>query len=116
MHIPANALLLITIMGLTVAMDNGGDQRRRIVMGTAARFSLGALVLLLASWCAWVGGSVFLSQRYAAQATDAKEVLDWDRALRLYHRAITVDPKFPEPYAKIGDIYRVQSEERRVGK
>ena len=109
MHIPANALLLVTIMGLTVAMDNGEDQRRRIVMGTAARLSLGVLVLLLASWCAWVGGTTVLSQRYAAQATDAKEVLDWDRALRLYQRAISVDPKYPEPYAKMGDIYRVHA-------
>jgi O-antigen ligase/predicted TPR repeat methyltransferase len=109
MHIPANALLLIVIMALTVAMDDGEQHERRVMMKATVRICLAILVLLVAFWCAWVGGCAVLAQRYTAQATDAKEVLDWDQALRLYRRALAIDPNYPEPYARIGDIYRTEA-------
>ena len=73
------------------------------------RVVLAGLVLLTTSWCAWVGGRAVFAHRYAAEANDAREVLDWDEALRLYQRALAIDPEFPEPYVQIGDIYRTKA-------
>src|SRR5207249_2991970 len=97
------------ILAFTASMDSGERYERRTAMTTAQRISIGIFVLLVASWCGWVGARTVLAHRYAAQAADAKEVLDWDRALRLYFRARAFDPNYPEPYARIGDIYRTQA-------
>ena len=109
MYIPANALLVVILMALTAAMDDGEQHERRVLMKRAVKIPVAIIVLLIAAWCAWVGGCLTLSQRYAAQADDAREVLDWDRALVLYRRALALDPRYPVPYARIGDIYRTQA-------
>ena len=38
MHIPANALLVVTVMGLTVAMDNGPAGERRLARQAIAAY------------------------------------------------------------------------------
>jgi tetratricopeptide (TPR) repeat protein len=35
--------------------------------------------------------------------------LYWDKALDAYHTALRIDPKFPAPHFKIGELYRTQS-------
>lgn len=109
LHIPANALLLVIILAITAAMDHRGRREGRREMGIASRIILAVVVVVIGSWCAWIGGRAVMAHRCVAQGTDAKEVLDWDQALRSFRRAINFDPKYPEPYALIGDIYRTQS-------
>src|SRR5438093_5349478 len=48
LHIPANAMLLVVIVSLTLAMDRGETTAPR----QAIRTVIAGLVLLIATWCA----------------------------------------------------------------
>lgn len=109
MHIPANALLVVTLMGLTVAMDGGSAGGRRLEMKRAPRIALAASIVVLVAVSLRFGIPTVQASRADTWGNAYKEVLDWDQALDSYQRAIAADPKFPEPYAKIGDVYRSRS-------
>ena len=108
MHIPANALLVVTIMGLTVAMDNGRAGERRRPMAPVSRIVLAAVLLALVGAGLRFGIPLVRSDRATSLGNALKEVLEWDAALEAYQAAIAADPGSPEPYAKTGDIYRAQ--------
>jgi O-antigen ligase len=112
LHIPANALLLVTIVGFTAAMEDKENRFRRVALGRWTRIGLGLVLVGVSLFGAWKVGCAALAFRYAAKGEDAKEILEWDLALDYYQRAIALDPSFSEPYAKSGDILRSQSEWR----
>lgn len=109
MHIPANALLVVTVMGLTVAMDNGTAGSRRPAMPRASRNALAVTLLALAGVGVWFGIPLVRADRDTSLGNRHKEALEWDLALASYRSAIAADPGFPEPHAKAGDVYRAQS-------
>lgn len=109
MHIPANALLFITLMGMTVAMDDTNDRWRRIELKRPSRYAL-AVVLLL--FCFFGMKSIiptYVGDHYNNLGREYKRSLQWDRALQYFEQAISWDPKFPEPHEKMGVIYRTQA-------
>jgi O-antigen ligase len=109
MHIPANAVLLATLMGLTVAMENGNGQPRRVQMKRLSRIALAASLLALTGIALWFGAPMARASHNNFWGNACKEVLAWDRALQFYQRAVAADPRFPEPYARMGDVYRARS-------
>ena len=113
MHVPANALLLVTLMGVTVAMDDSKERWRRVEMKRWLRYILAVLLL---GFCA-VGVKAlvptYLGDHYNTLGREYKRALQMDRALEYFGQAISWDPKFPEPSEKMGDIYRTQALFRR---
>lgn len=113
LHVPANALLWMTMLGCTVAMEDGEGRYPRVELAPRLKYALASALVLAVAVGAWLLVPTALAARHVFVGTDYKEVLDWNRALAHFQRAIELDPKNPEPYAKSGDIYRVQAEFRR---
>lgn len=109
LHILANALLLVTLMGFTVAMEDSEGLYSRTEMKPLPRYALGCLLLLVCFTGSWFVGRTALAYHYDSLGNDAKAILHYDQALVWYRRAMALDPKFPDPYAQTGEIYRTQS-------
>jgi O-antigen ligase len=109
LHIPANALLLVTIMGMTMGIEVKGTEKTRVVMNLASRMVLGVLLLCIAFAAVWYGLPTLRANRFNTLGLAKKEVLYWDDALDYFGRATASDPKFPAPYKWTGDIYSKQA-------
>ena len=109
MHIPANALLILTLMGLTTAMDNDPTVRSRTEMPRAVRIVLALALLAVTATGLRAALGISLASRNMFLGTSFKEVNAWDTALGYFTRAVKWDPKSPELWARIGDVYRVRS-------
>jgi tetratricopeptide (TPR) repeat protein len=106
LHIPANALLLVTIVGLTAAMDDPRNQFPRLTLGRLSRTTLGVVLILLSAAGTWVATRAACSAWYNSKGDEAKSVLDWPTALGYYQRAIALDANHAEPYLNMGEVYR----------
>ena len=107
LHIPANSLLLAAIMGFTLAM---GDNPRRAPNTPQSAHAYAGYVVGFAVLCTCgIGVWRFLPTVLAFRHTDlgngAKVELDYDTAFSHYRRASDLDPKYPRPHVKTGDIY-----------
>ena len=78
MHIPANALLVVTVMGLTVAMDNGTAGSRRPALPRGPRIGLAVMLLALAGAGVWFGIPLVRADRDTSLGNAYKEALEWD--------------------------------------
>lgn len=105
MHIPANALVLVTLVGATLAMDDDSKRFGRVEMRRWVRVGLATLVLAVIGAWGWFGGHLFMAHRFNSLGNDAKETVDYNAAVGFYKQALHYDPTFPEPYARLGDIY-----------
>lgn len=113
MHIPANALLLVTIMGMTMGIEVKGQERTRLKMNLVARIPLAVSLLFFAFAAVWYGVPTVLANRFNSLGLASKEVLYWDDALDYFRRAISYDSKFPDPHNWMGDIFSKQAVFRR---
>lgn len=109
LHIPANALWLVTLTGLAFAQSSGDHDYRRRELNTAGRFVFGALLLVLGTWIAWSGIRHSLSAQITARGYDASQSFEWEQAEVFFQRAIHLEPDNPEPHAEMADAYRMQS-------
>jgi tetratricopeptide (TPR) repeat protein len=73
------------------------------------RIALGTLLVMIIGLGGWCAGRTALAYHHQTQGKRKKSNLYWEKALVFYNRAIACDPKAPAPYARIGDIYRLQS-------
>jgi O-antigen ligase len=112
MHMLANAIVLVMLMGMTVAMDDSEDRYRRVELKPALRYGIGLALLVLSGAAIWFVRPAALAFHYSSQADDLRHILEWDRALALYQEAIRLDPRFPEPYARMGQVYLSQAKWR----
>jgi O-antigen ligase len=111
LHIPANALWIVTLMGLTVAQNVNDKDRRRSELHFRSRLLLGLILLVLAAGIAIIGVRLSLASRYTARGYDASQQFEWDAAQAWYQLALRYDFGNPETHAQIGDAYRMQSAE-----
>ena len=109
LHILANALLLVTLMGFTVAMEDSEGRFARTEMKPLPRYALGGLLLIVCFLGVWFIGPTVLADHENSWGSREKGILHYDHSLVRYQRAMAWDAKFPEPYADSGDIYRSQS-------
>lgn len=109
LHIPANALLLTTIIGFTVAMEDSAGRYARVELNRAARLILGSVLLVIIAVGGWWAGRTALGYYYQTQGKRYKSYMYFEDALACYQRASKIDPKAPTSYLRIGDIYRLQS-------
>ena len=108
-HIPANALWIATLMGLTVAQRTEEESRSRRELGTTGKWALGILVFISGAGIAWAGFHQAQSARFTSLGYDSDQRFEWSQAIQHYQRAVRFDPGNPETRAQIGDAYRMQS-------
>jgi len=113
LHIFGNALFLALILGITsaIGMNSPLPSSVSLLRRRATCVGLAAIVGLLVH--------LFVPTVRAYRLTDlgdtAKAELAYDEAFSLYARAASIDPKYPRPLIKTGDIYFDQAK-WRVGK
>lgn len=112
LHIPANAVLFVTLIGFTMAVDVRPANDQRAVMPLGARYALALALVVVVGLAGWFVGRTAVG--YHLNALGAEVRLEHDRALEYYRRAIRVDPKSPYPYAGIGDVFLSQSQWLRI--
>ncbi len=108
LHVPANALWLVALMGLTAAQPVA-NHIRPVSLKRPVRLLIGAVLLGLLAWGGWAGVGLSLGNWCAMKADAANQQSEWDEALALGARALRFDARNPEPHALIGDAYRMQS-------
>src|SRR5207247_885346 len=109
LHIPANALWLVTLVGLTVAQSASDNDRSRRQLNETGKIALALIALTAAAGITWCGLRQAQSARFTQLGNDANERFEWDQAHALYQRALQFDPRNPEPHSQLGDAYRMQS-------
>lgn len=106
LHIPGVSMLLATIMGFTAAMDDTQHKFPRKPLPQWKRLGLALCLLALCVFGMWHFVPTALGTRYTDFGNRLKADLQHELALAYYDYALDWDPKSPEPYARIGDIYR----------
>jgi tetratricopeptide (TPR) repeat protein len=114
LHIPSNALLLAGILGFTAAI---ADPARRVPdkpAPPASRYILGAAMIGI---CV-LGVRFFVPTLLAYHHTDlgngAKIALNYTAAFAHYERASALDPTYPKPHIKVGEIHLSSANWRRA--
>jgi O-antigen ligase len=116
LHVPANALLLVMIMGFTVAMEDSAGRFPHVELRPGPRYGLALAVLLLCLAAGWFVPRTSLAYYRWSRGTDSKLVLHYENALTRYGEAVHLDRKFPDPYNATGDIYERQATWMKGGK
>ena len=109
LHIPANALLLITLMGMTCGMEDAGGHYRRSELNRVLRLALALALLSLVGLGIYFGTPMVRATYYNDQGNDADADGDWDEAVEHYQKAIQYDPAFPSPYLGLGKMHQLRS-------
>ena len=109
LHIPANALLLITLMGMTCGMEDAGGHYRRSELNRLVRVALALALLSLVGLGIYFGTPMMRASYYNDQGNDADADGDWDEAVEHYQKAIQYDPTFPSPYLGLGKMHQLRS-------
>jgi hypothetical protein len=112
MHMLANAMVLVMLMAMTVAMDDSEDLHPRVELKRAPRYAIGFALLLSCGAAVWFVRPAALAFHYSSEADDLKDLLEWDKALVLYGKAAALDPGFPEAHARMGQVYFSQAKWR----
>ncbi len=113
LHIPANALLLVTIMGMTMGIEVKGESSVRVPINLPYRIVSSVLLMTLAFATVWYGAPIVLANRFNSIGVDAREVLRWEEAITHFRRAASHDAQFAEPHMWMGDIFSRQADFRR---
>jgi O-antigen ligase len=106
LHIPVNAFLLVTLLGLVAA---NGDRRlpfQRIELHTRSRNLLGVGVLLVAVVTVLLAVPVTMAERLTRRGDDARADGDFEAATHAYQQAIKFDRHAPDALLGLGDTYR----------
>lgn len=108
MHILGNALVLVTLMGLVIAMDEDEENKQRVPL-TRARYALGTAILVVCGVGAWFVTPAVMAHHYQDEAEELQEALDWEGTVAMCEKAVAWDRRFPEPYRTMGEVYYATS-------
>jgi O-antigen ligase/Flp pilus assembly protein TadD len=106
LHIPANAFLLVSLLGLVAANSDGRLPFQRIELSRRARGILGAGVLVAACLAAFLSLPATQVARLTRQGDDARAAGELNQAAAAYQRAIAFDRRSADAYLGLGDTYR----------
>jgi len=108
MHIPANALLIASIVGLTTGIsdDEGCFQRRHIK--PTGRNLLAATLVLTAAAIGWNGFRLCSAQRHWVDGRNFAAMRQWTDSVYSYQQALALAPHFAEAQAGIGNTFYME--------
>jgi len=108
LQIPSNAVLLATLMGMTMALAPRDAGDRRPLPRWAVK-SVGIFVLIGAVGGGWVALRTLAASRAVARGQDALQASDWEQAVMWFDRARRWDARNPDGPAGLGEVYRMRS-------
>lgn len=114
LHLPANAFLMASFLGLTAAITNHDLWFQRREVGGLAKAITGIVLLLVAVLLSATGYIHCRTARDLLAGNDARDARDWPEALRWYEKVIARDAHDAEPHVGIGEVYRIQSAELKT--
>lgn len=109
LHIFSNALLLATLMGCVVAMDDPQKRFARFELPLLGRYGLAVGLVVLAGLLGWSISRSAIAHRHFLAGKLAKMHLDYDIAVPAYERARAIDPNNPDIHIHLGHVYLSQS-------
>ena len=112
LHLPANSLTLACVLGLVAALDDNAGRYRHVTLSRVWRWSLATALTAVAAVGMWFLTPMALGARHADLGNRLKNEFQYDLALSYYARAVDFDAKYPEPYARTGDVYRTLAQWR----
>jgi tetratricopeptide (TPR) repeat protein len=107
MHIPANALLITSLIAMTAGLSGSEGSQRRL-LSRRARIVIGAALLFAAAAIAWYGFRLCSAQRCLLAGHAAQSGRQWTEAIHWHRKAIANAPFFAEAHAGIGDAHLFQ--------
>ena len=114
LHIPANSLLLAAILGFTAAIGNQPRQVLGNQTQTYLRYVTGLAILCVCGIGLYFFSPTLLAFHYTDKGNGSKMQLDYDSAFLHYGHASALDPKYPKPHIKAGEIYLSSANWRRT--
>lgn len=112
LHIPANALLFATILGLLAGMQIPDGPWSVRPLKRPFRYVLGLSLVSVAATGLYFLIPAARAVQYAELGNREKSVLHWDQAIDYFEASIASDRKYIKPRTKLGDIYLVQAQFR----
>ena len=112
LHIPANALLFSTLLGMVAGIELPNAPARRVEVQPVLRYALAAAVLLVAVADAWRVLPTGMAYRQNAAGMVLKRDLQWDEAKERFHAALRWDPNFPAAHCRLGEVSASQAKFR----
>ena len=107
-HLPAMSLVVAMVLGMTAAMGPAPGVERP-GLSWPVRCGLAVAILAVCAVGLWRFVPTARAARYTDLGNRLKKDLEYDIALSYYESARQQDPNSPEPYARIGDIYRTRA-------
>jgi O-antigen ligase len=108
MHIPANAILMATLVGLVAGMSDVDNRFRRRRLPDVAKTILAAVLLLASVAIAWNSFCLCAAQRCYNNGRNSAMMRQWNDSIYWYHEALHLAPEFADARAAIADTYRVE--------
>ena len=112
LHIPANAMMFVTILGMVAGIEVPSSRAERIELQPVFRYAGATVLVLLGIGIAWQVIPAGLAHRHVVTGVALKQQLRWDEAKESFHKAIRWDSKFPEAYRHLGELCRNQAQFR----
>ncbi len=109
LHILGNALTLAMLMGMTVAIPLRRERDGSRFTGGVQRYALPLAVVSLAAFVAYQFLPAFRSYRVFQEGLNAKAELDYSKAIDRFDAASKIDPMFPHPHIRSGDVLKDQA-------
>ena len=107
LHLPVNGMVFAAVLGMTAAMEDPARGFERQSLGRLPlRYGLAVAVLLVCAAGVWSFYPTALAYRATDLGNLLRKELEYDAALGYYETGRELDPKFPEPPARIGDVHR----------
>lgn len=106
LHILGNSMLLALIIGLTAAIPVVGSERSSRPLEWLSRSATVVAVLGMAAIAFYLYVPTVRAYHLAEKGHGAKADLRHDDSVPLLREAIAIDPKYPKPFIKLGDISR----------
>jgi O-antigen ligase/cytochrome c-type biogenesis protein CcmH/NrfG len=109
MHVPANALLMATILGFTAAVPERNERFGRVLMSPLRRYALATLLLISIGFGGWLYGRTALASLYTDLGQTARSPGNYAPAIAYFERALALDSKAPRTWLRLADVYRTQA-------
>src|SRR5206468_12474885 len=98
------------ILGLVAGMELPEGPHSARPLAPLPRYVLATgLVLLVAAGAHFIAPTA-RAVHYTETGSMEKRYLHWDDAIAWYEAAIEVDPKYPRPHIKLGEIYWIKAQ------